>query len=242
MRYLALLRYGPDTPELEPGTPEFDADLARYERFNELAGPAIVGGAALDHPRTAVTVRAGEAGPLVTQGPFAETTEVVGGVYILEAATLDEALELARHNPAAVDGSVELRPLVEWSGRAGGGPVPDGTVRYLALLWGKEDEASIPGSTAWDEGAAAHTRFGEEAGAALLGGGALHPAATATTVRVRDGEVLLSDGPYAETSEVLGGLYALLARSEEEAVALAARIPTGPGGAVELRRILELGG
>lgn len=62
---------------------------------------------------------------------------------------------------------------------------------------------------------AEHERFGAEAGDAILGGGALHPASTATTVRVRDAEVLLTDGPYAETAEVpdepeARGLLALL--------------------------------
>lgn len=60
MQYLAILRYASDVEELVPGTPEFDADLARYERFNEAAGDAVLGGAALDHSRTAVTVRPGD--------------------------------------------------------------------------------------------------------------------------------------------------------------------------------------
>jgi hypothetical protein len=236
MRYLALLLYGPDVEELTPGTPEFDADLARYERFNELAGDAVVGGAALDHKRTAVTVRHTDRGPLITDGPFAETAEVVGGIYVLEAATLDDAVELARHIPAAEDGAVELRPLVQWDDRsAEEGAVPPGATRYLALLAGKENEASLPGTAAWDEAAAEHGRFAAEVGEALLGGAALHPAATATTVRVRDGEVLLTDGPYAETAEVIGGLYLLAAAGREEAVALAQRIPSGPDSARNAR-------
>jgi hypothetical protein len=243
VRYLALLLYASDTVELEAGTPEFDQDLARYHRFGEVAGDAILGGAALDHSRTAVTLRAGAGDPLVTAGPFAETAEVVGGLYILEAATLDDAIELARQIPAAIDGAVELRPMVEWSDRSGEpGAVPAGATRYLALLYGKETEADVPGTAAWDEGARAHARFGKEAGTALVAGGALHPAATATTVRVRDGEVLLTDGPYAETAEVVGGLYVLATGSRDEAVALAQHIPVEPGGGVELRPILDLSG
>ena len=171
MQYLAILRYDRDIRELEPGTPEFDADLARYYRFNEVAGDAVLGGAALEHTRTAVTVRPGDGDPLVTDGPFAETTEVIGGLYVLEAATLDEAVDLARLIPAAVDGSVELRPMVEWSER----PAPDGATSWLALLYDIETESEIPGTAAWDEGAEQHARFGEEAGDAMLAGGALHP-------------------------------------------------------------------
>ena len=243
MRYLAILRYGPDTPEFEPGTPEFEADLARYERFGEVAGDAVAGGAALDLPRRAVSVRHdGGGSTLVTDGPYAETAEVVGGLYVLEAATLDDALELARQNPAAEDGSVELRPVMEWSDRSGEpGAVPLGADRYLALLWGRETAADIPGTPEWGASLAEHERFGEEAGDAVLGGGALHPASTATTVRVRDGEGLLTDGPYAETAEVLGGGSVYAAATGDEATALARRIPMDPGGVVEVRRILELG-
>lgn len=242
MRYLAILRYGPDTPEFEPGTPGFDAVLARYERFYDVAGEAVVGGAALDLPRTAVSVRHRDGGTLVTDGPYAETTEVVGGLDVLEATTLDDALELARRHPAAEDGSVELRPLVEWSDRSGEpGAVPDGAARYLALLRGEENAASIPGTAEWEQGVDEHDRFGAEAGDALLGGGALHPAATATTVRVRDGEALLTDGPFAEAAEVVGGVYVYAATTGDEATALARRIPMSPRGEVEVRRILELG-
>lgn len=234
MRYLAILRYGPGVAELEEGTPEFQADLERYERFDDIAGERIVGGAALDHSRTAVTVRPGDTAPLVTDGPFTETTEVVGGFYVLEAATLDEAVDLARHNPTAEDGSIELRPMAEWWER----PAPEGATSWLALLYAGQTDAEVPGTAAWAEGVAQHRRFGDEAGDAVLAGGALHPATTATTVRVRDGEVLLTDGPFAETAEVVGGLYALAAPDRDTAVALAARIPVAMSGGVEVRPIL----
>jgi len=235
MQYLAILRYGPDVEELVPGTPEFLADLARYERFDEAAGDAVLGGAALDHSRTAVTVRPGDP-PLVTAGPFAETTEVIGGVYALEAADLDDAVELARRIPAAEDGSVELRPLVQWDQRV----PPAGTPTWLALLLEVEDDAAVPGTAAWDAGGEAHRRFGEEAGDAVVAGAALHPSATATTVRVRDGEVQLADAAVPAGTPALGGLYQLAAPDRDAAVALAARIPVGPQGAVEVRPVLAL--
>ena len=61
-------------------------------------------------------------------------------------------------------------------------------------------------------------------------------------MKVRDHEVLVTDGPYAETAEVANGLYLLRASSREEATGLAARIPVTPGGGVELRPVVDLGG
>ncbi|MBD0329809.1 MAG: YciI family protein [Thermoleophilia bacterium] len=70
---------------------------------------------------------------------------------------------------------------------------------------------------------------------AIVDGAELAPSSAATTVRVRDGETLVSDGPFAETKEALGGYYLLECGSLDEALALAARIPGADHGAVEVR-------
>lgn len=239
MRYLALL--GDDeTTAPQFGTPEWDADMAGYERFGELAADAILGGEALQPAATSTTVRHGDgAEPLVTNGPFAETVEALGGFYVLEAATLDDAIELAREIPAARSGWVALRPMVTWQAATDGEP-PTGA-RYMALMYGKESEGDVPETAAWDEGAAEHGRFVDGAGGSVLAGGAVHPLDTTTSVRVRDGELLVTDGPFSDVAEVIGGFYVLAAASDAQAVELAAAIPANPGGAVEVRPILELG-
>jgi hypothetical protein len=71
-----------------------------------------------------------------------------------------------------------------------------------------------------------------------LGGEALQPVATATTVRVRDGKTLTTDGPFAETREQLGGFYLVEAADLDEAIALAAAIPGARAGSIEVRPIL----
>jgi hypothetical protein len=63
---------------------------------------------------------------------------------------------------------------------------------------------------------------------------------TATTVRVRDGETLISDGPFAETKEMLGGYYLVDLPSREAAVDWAARVPNAPYGSIEIRPIMEI--
>ena len=84
--------------------------------------------------------------------------------------------------------------------------------------------------------------FGEAAAAVIRGGHALYPTATATTVRVtggKGGDVVTSDGPYAETKEALTGFYLLECADLDEAVALAAKIPAAWNGAVEVRPVIE---
>jgi hypothetical protein len=85
-----------------------------HERFQKLAGDAILGGKELDRTRTARSVRGHRNGrPVVTDGPFVETKEVLGGYYVIEAADLDAAVELATHLPEteADHSGVEVRPV-----------------------------------------------------------------------------------------------------------------------------------
>lgn len=75
------------------------------------------------------------------------------------------------------------------------------------------------------------------AGGQFKAGDALQPTTTATTVRVRDGKIAVTDGPFAETREQLGGYYLVEAKNLDEAVALAARIPSALTGSIEVRPI-----
>jgi hypothetical protein len=75
-----------------------------------------------------------------------------------------------------------------------------------------------------------------------LGASPLQPVATATSVRVRDGKRLVTDGPFAETREQLGGYFLIDAKDLNEAIAIAARIPGARKGTVEVRPVIELNG
>ena len=70
----------------------------------------------------------------------------------------------------------------------------------------------------------------------------LHPTSTATSVRVRDGKRFVTDGPFAETREQLGGFYLINAKDLDEAIAIASRIPAGKWGTVEVRPVMEISG
>jgi hypothetical protein len=240
VRYLVLL-YGSEAEMSQPGTPEFDAEMAGYMAFGELAGQAIVGGEALQDSSTCRTIRHDGGRVAVTDGPFAESVEAMGGYYVLDAPTLDDAIELVRHIPAVHGGGAEIRPVVEWVDRSGEvGPAPDGAVRWFTTMHGPETAADDPGDPAWQAGMADHGRFAEKWPEAVLSGAAIQLAATATTVRVRDGELLVTDGPYAEAMEVVGGFY-LLRATPDAVAAVAADIPVNEGGAIQVQLVMELG-
>ncbi|HVZ41421.1 MAG TPA: YciI family protein [Candidatus Kapabacteria bacterium] len=76
---------------------------------------------------------------------------------------------------------------------------------------------------------------------AYVSGSALHPVTVATTVRVRDGRALKTDGPFAETKEQLGGYYILDCRDLDDALEFAARIPSSAHGSVEVRPLMQAG-
>jgi hypothetical protein len=73
---------------------------------------------------------------------------------------------------------------------------------------------------------------------ARIAGEALHPPATATTVRVRDGKTVTTDGPFAETKEQLGGFYVVEAKDLDEAIEFAAQIPNARDGSIEIRPLM----
>jgi hypothetical protein len=110
MRYMVLI-YNCDRPE--PGDPGFAEALAKVNAFAQECRRrnAFVAGDPLQGEDTATTVRVRDGRTLITDGPFAETHEHLGGYYILECATLDEVLELAAICPFAEEGGVEVRPL-----------------------------------------------------------------------------------------------------------------------------------
>jgi hypothetical protein len=107
-------------------------------------------------------------------------------------------------------------------------------MKYLCLVYIDESGDSVPDSEC--------LAFGEslKKSGRCLAAEPLHPVHTATTVRMRDGKVSITDGPFAETKEQLAGFYLVDARDLDEAVALAAQIPPARVGSIEVRPVREL--
>jgi hypothetical protein len=115
-------------------------------------------------------------------------------------------------------------------------------MRYLLLIY-EEPPATPPTDEEWAAVMPAYNAFGAwvaEKGW-MQGGEALQDVSTATTVSVRDGRRIVTDGPFAETKEHLGGYYLIDAPSLDDAIEAAARIPGAQTGKVEVRPIMELG-
>lgn len=111
-------------------------------------------------------------------------------------------------------------------------------MQYLLMIYGDEQ---LWASRTKDEKEALHKEhasFRKEFAGAIVGGNALQPTSVATTVRLRDGQMLTTDGPFAETKEQLGGYYLVNAANLDEAVAMAAKIPRACDGSIEVRPIM----
>lgn len=118
MKYLCLLAGEPDSGPA-PGSAEFGQMLAEFgEATSAMAAAGVlVDSGPLQPPETATTVRVRDGETLLTDGPFAEIKEQLGGYYVLDCADLDEAVRWVSRSPRAKYGSIEVRPLTVMDGR-----------------------------------------------------------------------------------------------------------------------------
>jgi hypothetical protein len=116
-------------------------------------------------------------------------------------------------------------------------------MRYLLLLYGEPVQPETLTPEQWQGVVEAHTTFHRELteAGALVDSSPVAPPAEARTVRIRRGEQLVVDGPFAETKEVLGGYYLIEAESLEAAVEWARRLRHHADGSIEVRPLLQLG-
>lgn len=124
MQYMCLIYSPPmpaDRPDPEPGTPEFDAFMKPWNDFTETVRKdgVMVAGEALMPVETATSVRVRGGKTETMDGPFAETKEQLGGYYLLDCETLDDAIRYAAMIPVHEYGTVEVRPVMDLSGMTG---------------------------------------------------------------------------------------------------------------------------
>jgi len=113
-------------------------------------------------------------------------------------------------------------------------------MQYLLMIYGEEELWAKRTREEMEALHREHVAFGKEFKDAIVGGNALQPTSVATTVRLRDGQMLTTDGPFAETKEQLGGYYLVEAANLDEAVAMAAKIPRMGEGSIEVRPVMKI--
>jgi hypothetical protein len=125
MKYMFLL-YGDESRWAEVTPEELQEVMQAYEAFSQevTEAGALVSGEPLETTNAATTVRVRDGEPVVSDGPFAETREQLGGFYVLECRDLDEAVRWASKIPAVTEGAVEIRPVPDYS--AMGDEQPEG--------------------------------------------------------------------------------------------------------------------
>jgi hypothetical protein len=116
-------------------------------------------------------------------------------------------------------------------------------MKYMLLIYDEERNWEKMSEATRQQMMAEYGKLTEDikAGGQYRAGAPPHPTASATSVRVRDGKRLVTDGPFAETREQLGGYYLIDAKDLDEAIAIAARIPSARLGTIEVRPVLEMG-
>jgi hypothetical protein len=227
MNYLMLVYSdGVATPEISAAMQE---NTPAWVEEMDSSGARLLGNGLLG-PDAAKTVRVRDGQTLVSDGPFADTKEFIAGLDIIEAENLDEAIAIAAKHPVSWYFAIELRPFTP------GLEVPEQwayeDLRYLLMMF---DGGGHDAPEAEAEVLATRDDWPEQAGAALVLAHGLEHRDNATTVRVRDGQVLLTDGPFAETKEFLAGIAVLNTPSQQEAIDLAAKFPLARFHMVEVR-------
>jgi hypothetical protein len=183
----------------------------------------------------------------ITDGPFAETTEQLGGYYIIDVDSRDEAIEIASRLPPAKKGTVEIRPLLPLPDSLSL-PEPDATqassdaanLREYILLMYAEEGAWPPDEHLPALAESVDVCHQLHAKGQFIAAAPLQPPATASCVRIRNSSRTIVDGPFAETKEQLGGYFLIRVANLDEAIAIAAKIPGSRRGTAEIRPLFPL--
>jgi hypothetical protein len=226
-----------------------------YDRKLAKKGHVMDLGAALQPSSTAKTLRWQKGALVVTDGPFTETKEQLGGLCMLEARDMDHAVELLSKHPGLHYGSTfEIRPIDEeslkrqaasiakWRAAGTAPTVPADAVRFASLGYIDESAGATKSKAEFEAMMKQCIAFDEERvkSGEWLNGIGLQSARTAKTLRAKAGQVVVTDGPFAETKEYLGGVVVLALKDWNQAVAMLAKHPALPFGVgIEIRPIHE---
>lgn len=181
---------------------------------------------------------------LLTDGPFAEMHDLIGGFDVLRVGSRDEAVAFAAAHPVTTFGAVELREVWPFAPDDGSPAAPDAAehTRYSCYLLLMVDDPGAPTPVVDLDGGRPDAWIDEMRRRDLdYGGARLRPAAEAITVRREGGRVIVTDGPFAELREQVAGFNLLAAADLDEAIEVAGAHPAARLGAVEIRALWPMG-
>ncbi len=196
----------------------------------------------------AITLRTKGGTSVATDGPFAETKEVLAGFDLIDFSSIGEARAFASKCCVHDGHATEIRPVRD-SWWAYHGPGISAAKRFMIMLVSDVEAQAKWSQTQIDRNVAHHQQVGMEyslqkglvRGEPLCFSSArLRPSAEAVTLRIRGGESLTSDGPFAETKEVIGGFFIIDCASQEEAVAWAKKMSANSGETTEIRPVQSM--
>lgn len=264
MRFLMMVKASKDS---EAGVLPDEKTLSEMGRYNEqlMKAGALLAGEGLQASSQGARVRCASGKITVTDGPFAETRDLIAGFWLIEAASKAAAIEWAKRVPFR-EGEVEIRPLFEledfpvdpaekpagWREkeeqlRAAPPARKPGTIRFMGLL--KADRDTEAGVLPDEKLLAAMGEFMEEGvkSGVLLAGEGLQPSSQGVRVRYSGNQRLVIDGPFTETKELVAGYAIIQVKSREEAIEWTRRFVKvdapgrlGKESDCELRRIFEI--
>jgi hypothetical protein len=252
MRFMMLVKANKDYEAGVWPDEKLRSEMARWTEEVVKAGARLEGGR-LQPSSKGVRVRYADGKFTVTDGPFPETKELIAGFCLIQAKSLDEAIEWTKRVPFQ-EGEIELRPLYElfdfpvdpaekpdgWREkeeqlRAAPPARKPGTIRYIGLV--KADRDTEAGVLPDEKSLATMGAFVEEGARAgvFLSGEGLQPSAKGARVRFSGSQRLVTDGPFAETKELVAGYATLQFATKAEAIEWARRF-------VQVDAPLRLGG
>jgi hypothetical protein len=264
MRFMVLVKADKNS---EAGVLPDEKILTEMGKFNqelEKAG-VLLAAEGLQASSKGARVRSANGKVKVTDGPFAEAKELVAGFWLLQAKSMDEAVEWAKRAPFQ-EGEVEVRPLFELTDfpvdaaekpegwrekeeqfRAAPAARKPGTIRFMGLLKADKDtEAGVLPDQKLLEAMGVFFEEGVKSGVILSGEG-LHPSSKGARIRYSGSKRTVTDGPFAETKELIAGYAIIQVKSRDEAIEWTKQFVTvdapgrlGAESECEIRQIFEL--
>jgi hypothetical protein len=235
MKYMLMI-LSDEVAEATRSPQEVSAIVEQHVRVSSQlrAAGKHVAGERLRFSPEATTLRPRDRGWVAADGPFAETREVLGGFYLIDAASQEEAIDWARKLPLD-SGAIEVRPArtgAQWSG-----PI-QGKHRFMVIFVADSD--SRPSREKIFESIDRHYELSLDLAAQgkFVGSRSLSPPAEATTLRRKGGQHVVIDGPFAETKEFVAGYFVIACDSREEALEWARQLSLG-ADACEVRPVWE---